>query len=270
MLRFAANISMLFTELPFLQRFHAAARAGFGAVEFSLPEDLDPVAIAATLKSTGLTLVQFDLPTGNRHDGLSGMACLPDRTEEFRALVQKAIGYAKILGCHRVNCISGTRPKGCPEILSFTTFVENLKYAAARLGDVGIGLLLEPINSHDYPNFFVDRPSMGFKILDKVGSNNLKLNYDVYHAQKMEGNLFNTLSKEILRIGHIEIAGIPGRNEPGSGEINWMNLFNTLDELGYSGWIGCSYRPLSSTKQGLVWLENTLPLLYYTGGFPCA
>ena len=253
--RFAANLSMLFTELPFLERFHAAARAGFHGVEFMFPYDFAKADVAAALKDNGLELALHNLPAGDWAKGERGVACLPDRVEEFRAGVDKAIDYAHALGAPHLNCLVGVRPQGLSAEDARRTLVANLRYAAEALEAAGLGLLLEPVNSRDIPGFFVDRPSAGFSLLDEVGSSNLKLQYDIYHAQRMEGELAATLEREFLRIGHIQIADNPGRNEPGTGEINWPFLFSRIDELGYRGWIGCEYKPRGETNAGLTWLQ---------------
>ena len=254
--RFAANLSMLFTELPFLERFPAAARAGFRGVEFMFPYEFAKADIAAALKDNGLELALHNLPAGDWAKGERGVACLPDRVDEFRAGVDQAIEYAHALGAPHLNCLVGVRPAGLRTEDARATLVANLRYAADALKAAGLGLLLEPVNSRDIPGFFVDRPSLGFSLLDEVGSPNLKLQYDIYHAQRMEGELAATLEREFARIGHIQIADNPGRNEPGTGEINWSFLFRRIDELGYKGWIGCEYKPRGATDAGLKWLQT--------------
>lgn len=253
--RFAANLSMLFTEQPFLERFKAASEAGFGAVEFMFPYEFSARDIAAALKDNGLELVLHNLPAGDWARGDRGVACQPDRVAEFRDGVMKAIDYAQALGCPTLNCLAGLLPSGVPAEKARGVLVENLQYAAKKLAAANIGLLLEPVNSRDIPGFFVDRPSLGLSILAAAGVKNLKLQYDVYHAQVMEGDLVNTIEREFDRIGHIQVADNPARHEPGTGEINYPFVFRRIDELGYKGWIGCEYKPLAATKAGLSWLR---------------
>jgi len=256
--RFAANLSMLFTELPFLERFKAAAEAGFSAVEFMFPYEFSARDIAAALKDNGLELVLHNLPAGDWARGDRGVACQSDRVVEFRDGVLKAIDYAQALGCPQLNCLAGLLPGGVKAEKARGVLVENLQYAAEKLQAAKIGLLLEPVNSRDIPGFFIDRPSLGLSIIAATGANNLKLQYDVYHAQVMEGDLVNTIEREFARIGHIQVADNPGRHEPGTGEINYPFVFRRIDELGYKGWIGCEYKPQAATKPGLAWLRPYL------------
>ncbi len=256
--KFAANLTMLFNETPFLERFKAAADAGFTAVEFLFPYDFRKEEVAAALKDNGLVLALHNLPAGDWAAGERGVACHPDRVQEFRDGVEKAIDYASALNCPQVNCLAGVLPKGVSADAARGVLVENLRYAAEKLAAAKIGLLLEPVNSRDIPGFFVDRPSFGFALLDAAGATNLKLQYDIYHAQVMEGDLANTMTREFARIGHIQLADNPGRNEPGTGEINFPFLFQRLDELGYAGWIGCEYKPKTTTTEGLSWVRPYL------------
>ena len=256
--RFAANLSMLFTEAPFLERFKAAAEAGFSAVEFMFPYEFPHRDIAAALKDNGLELVLHNLPPGDWARGERGIACHPDRVAEFRDSVAKAIDYAQALGCPKLNCLAGILPSGVTAEKARGVLVENLQYAAEKLEAAKIGLLLEPVNSRDIPGFFVDRPSLGLSILAEAGAKNLKLQYDVYHAQVMEGDLVSTIEREFDRVGHIQVADNPGRHEPGTGEINYPFVFRRIDELGYRGWIGAEYKPLTTTKAGLAWLRPYL------------
>lgn len=254
--KFAANLTMLFTELPFLDRFAAAARAGFKAVEFLFPYEYDAELLKTRLDENGLKLVLHNLPAGDWSAGERGIACHPDRVDEFRSGVESAIEYATALGCPQVNCLAGIRGKDVSEKLAYQTIIENLKYAADRLEKAGIGLLLEPVNSRDIPGFLVDYTAYALEIITKVRSKNLKLQYDIYHAQVMEGDLARTIEREFSRIGHVQLADNPGRHEPGTGEINYPFLFRHLDNLGYRGWIGCEYKPLAATTEGLSWLNK--------------
>lgn len=256
--RFAANLSMLFTEQPFLERFKAAAEAGFKAVEFMFPYEFPARDIEAALKDNGLELVLHNLPAGDWAAGDRGIACQPDRVAEFRNGVVKAIDYAKALGCPQLNCLAGLLPGGVTAEKARGVLVENLRYAAEKLKAAKIGLLLEQVNSRDIPGFFVDRPSLGLSVIAATDANNLKLQYDVYHAQVMEGDLVNTIEREFARIGHIQVADNPGRHQPGTGEINYPFVFRRIDELGYKGWICCEYKPRAATKAGLSWLRPYL------------
>ena len=251
--KFAANLTMLFTEVPFLDRFEPAAKAGFTAVEFLFPYAFAVGDIKACLDAHQLTLVLHNLPAGDWDAGERGIACLPGREDEFREGVGKAIEYAKTLGVTQLNCLAGKAPAGVDERLLRETFVANLKYAAAQLKKAGLRLLVEPINTYDIPGFYLSRTSQALEILDQVGADNLFVQYDIYHAQRMEGELAATMQKHLARIGHIQLADNPGRNEPGTGEINYPFLFAHLDRIGYSGWIGCEYKPATNTEAGLGW-----------------
>jgi hydroxypyruvate isomerase len=255
---FAANLTMMFTELPFLERFKAAADVGFSAVEFLFPYDFRKYDIAAALNDNGLSLALHNLPAGDWARGERGIACHPDRVAEFRAGVEQAIDYALALDCPQVNCLSGILPTAVTRETAQEVLIENLRFAAEKLQAAEIKLLLEPVNSRDIPGFFVDRPSFGFSILAATGAKNLKLQYDIYHAQVMEGDLANTIEREFARIGHIQLADNPGRHEPGTGEINYPYLFRRLDELGYTGWVGCEYKPKTETTEGLSWIHPYL------------
>jgi len=254
--RFAANLSMLFTEVPFLERFDRAARAGFGSVEFLFPYAHTPGEVAAKLKGNRLSLVLHNLPAGDWDAGERGIACLPDRVDEFRAGVALAVEYATALGAPQLNCLAGKLPLGASDELLRKTFVTNLKYAAAELKKAGLKLLIEPINTYDIPGFYLNRTAQAISIMDEVGADNLFLQYDIYHAQRSEGELAATLEKHLARIGHIQVADNPGRNEPGTGEIHYPFLFGHLDRIGYKGYVGCEYKPKSSTEDGLAWLEQ--------------
>ena len=251
--KFAANLTMLFTEVPFLDRFEPAAKAGFTAVEFLFPYAFAVGDIKARLDANRLLLVLHNLPAGDWEAGERGIACLPGREDEFREGVGKAIEYAKTLGVTQLNCLAGKAPAGVDERLLRETFVANLKYAAAQLNKAGLRLLVEPINTYDIPGFYLSRTSQALEILDQVGAENLFVQYDIYHAQRMEGELAATMQKHLARIGHIQLADNPGRNEPGTGEINYPFLFAHLDRIGYSGWIGCEYKPATNTEAGLGW-----------------
>jgi hydroxypyruvate isomerase len=252
--RFAANLTMLFTEVPFLDRFDRAALAGFSAVEFLFPYAFSADDIKARLDANGLKLVLHNLPAGNWDLGERGIACHPDRVDEFRAGVATAIRYAQALGVTQLNCLAGKVPAGVSGTQLRETFVANLRFAAAELQAAGLRLLIEPINHFDIPGFYLTRTEQALDILDEVGADNAFVQYDIYHAQRMEGELAATMQKHLARIGHIQLADNPGRNEPGTGEINYQFLFKHLDRIGYKGWIGCEYKPATTTEAGLKWI----------------
>lgn len=253
--RFAANLSMLFTEVDFMQRFERAARAGFEAVEFMFPYAYAADDIRSELDKHGLELILHNLPAGDWEKGERGIACLPDRVWEFRGGVETAIRYATRLGVSQINCLVGKTPLSGELTEVHDTLVDNLRYAAKALSGVGIRLLIEPLNTFDVPGFHLTTSQQAFELMDEVGESNLFLQYDLYHAQRMEGELAGTLSRHLSRIGHIQLADNPGRNEPGTGEINYPYLFNLIDKLGYDGWIGCEYRPQTDTESGLHWRD---------------
>ena len=254
--RFAANLTMLFNEVPFLDRFERAAKAGFEAVEFLFPYDHSAEEIKQRLDDNGLKLVLHNLPAGDWNAGERGIACHPDRVAEFRAGVAKAISYAKTLGVGQLNCMAGKAPAGVGDELLRQTFVDNLRYATAELKKAGLRLLIEPINTFDIPGFYLNRTTQALAIIDEVGSDNLYVQYDIYHAQRMEGELAATIEKCLPRIGHMQLADNPGRNEPGTGEIHYPFLFALLDRIGYDGWIGCEYKPATTTEAGLGWRQK--------------
>ncbi len=254
--KFAANLTMLFTEAPFLDRFERAAKAGFQAVEFLFPYPFATADIKARLDAHQLTLVLHNLPAGDWDAGERGIAILPDRVAEFRAGVAKAIEVGRALGVPRINCLAGKAPAGVDDAVLRQTFVDNLRFASAALKEVGIQLLIEPINNIDIPGFWLNKTDKALSVMDEVGSDNLFLQYDIYHAQRYEGELAATMSRNLARIGHIQLADNPGRNEPGTGEINYAFLFKHLDRIGYTGHIGGQYKPAAGTEAGLTWMEN--------------
>lgn len=254
--RFAANLSYLFTEVPFERRFAAAAEAGFTAVEFHFPYAFPAPQLADAARDAGVDIVLFNLPPGDWAAGERGIACHPDRIAEFRDGVARAIEYAKALGCPRLNCLAGLKPAGVDAATARATLVANLRFAAQALAAAGLTLLLEPINTRDMPGFFVGTSGQALDVIAETGAANLRLQYDVYHAQIMEGDLARTLAAELPRIGHVQIADAPGRHEPGTGAIDFPFLFGHLDRLGYHGWVGCEYAPSSDTAASLGWLRH--------------
>jgi hydroxypyruvate isomerase len=254
--RFAANLTMLFTEHAFLDRFEHAAKAGFSAVEFLFPYSFAAQEIKSRLDAHGLKLVLHNLPAGNWDSGERGIACLPDRVDEFREGVARGIEVGIALGVPQLNCLAGKAPAGVDRGLLHDTFVANLKFAAEQLKTAGLKLLIEPINNFDIPGFFLNRTAQALAILDQVGADNAFVQYDVYHAQRMEGEIAATLSKHLARIGHVQVADNPGRNEPGSGELNYAFLLAHLDRIGYAGHVGCEYKPATTTEAGLGWRQR--------------
>ncbi len=253
--KFAANLSMLFNEVDFLDRFKGAADAGFKGVEYLFPYAFEKDALVEQLEKHGLTQVLHNLPAGNWEGGERGIACHPDRVSEFQEGVGRAIEYGTALGCKQINCLAGIAPKDVSEDKVRATFVENLRFAAPRLKEAGIRMLVEPVNTYDIPGFFLNRTDQALGILDEVGSDNLYVQYDIYHSQRMEGELANTIQKNLARISHLQLADNPGRNEPGTGEINYAWLFRFIDKIGYDGWIGCEYKPAGETRAGLGWMK---------------
>ena len=236
--RFAANRTMRFTEVPFLDRFQRASRAGFEAVEFLFPDAYPAAKIERRIVDNGLTLVLHNLPEGDWDNGERGIACLPDRGDEFRRGVGRAIKYAKALGVEQLNCLAGKAPVGPAERCRATS-VANLSFAAEALQKAGLRLLIEPVNTFDIPDFFRNRTAQAADILADIGADKLFIQYNVHHAQRMEGELAGTLTKYLPKIAHIQLADNPRRNEPGTAEIHYPFLFAVLEHLDYDGWIGC-------------------------------
>lgn len=256
--RFNANLSMMFTEVPFLDRFAAAAAAGFRGVEFLFPYDFPKEVLHEAIRSSGLELILHNMPPGNWNKGERGLACLPGREAEFRAGVAKGLEYARHLGLRQIHCMAGIAPANVPTGVLRRTYVDNLRFAAAEAARADVRLLIEPINDRDIPGYFLNYSSQAIDILDEVGSDNVALQYDIYHMQIMEGDLAPTMERLLGRIGHMQLADTPGRHEPGTGEINYPFLFDHLDRIGYTGWIGCEYRPAGRTEDGLGWLKGRL------------
>ncbi|MEY4751189.1 MAG: hypothetical protein RIQ60_3403 [Pseudomonadota bacterium] len=256
--RFAANLSMMFNEVPFLDRFERAAAAGFKAVEFLFPYAWPASQIRDLLDRHGLQLALHNLPPGDWEAGERGTAGLPGREEEFRAGVAQGIVYAKALGLNRLHVMSGKLPDGLDadsRARVRRTLVANMRYAAAEFAQAGLTLLVEPINHYDMPGYLLNTSRDGIALLDEIAAPNAKLQYDLYHMQRMEGEIANTISRLLPRIGHMQIADTPGRHEPGTGEMNYSFLFEHIDRVGYDGWIGCEYKPAGLTEDGLGWLR---------------
>lgn len=253
--RFAANISYLFTDVPIPERFALAGAAGFKAVEFHFPYELDATLLSGRARGAGVEVVLFNLHPGDWKAGERGIACIPGREAEFRASLARSIEYARALGCPRLNCLAGIAPAGVAPAQLHDTLVANLRFAARELEHAGLTLLIEPINTRAMPGFFLNTSRQALAIMDEVGAPNLKLQYDIFHMQVMEGDIAMTLQRELSRIGHVQFADVPGRNEPGTGEINFAFLFDWLDRIGYAGWVGAEYAPATGTLASLGWFR---------------
>ncbi len=256
--KFAANLTMLFNEIDFADRFKAAADAGFQGVEYLFPYEYPKEQLVELLSLNGLTQVLHNLPAGDWANGERGIAVLPGRIGEFQDGVEKAIEYATALGCKQVNCLSGIAPAGVDADKLRETFVSNIRFAGQQLQNHGIKLLVEAINTFDIPGFYVSGTRQTLDLIDAAGNENIFVQYDIYHMQRMEGELAATIKKNLARIAHMQLADNPARNEPGTGEINYPFLFDHIDRLGYAGWIGCEYKPATTTTNGLGWIKPYL------------
>jgi len=267
--KFAANLHYLFNEVPFLDRFNSAAQAGFKAVEFQVPYHWPTDILAELLERHNLTMVLLDTTPGDWNAGERGIAALPGRQDEFRRELENTIRYCRALGCDTVHAIAGVLAEGTSREHAEDVFVENLTYAAQRLGEHGVTAVIEPINgardlimggetytTYGMRGFFLNHTRDALRIIERVGHPNLRLHLDLYHMQLTDGNLAETLRRTIHLVKHIQIASVPGRNEPDLGEINYRYLFSLIDELGYNGWVGCEYKPLKSTLGGLGWAND--------------
>ncbi len=256
--KFSANLSMLFTELPFLDRFAAAADAGFNGVEFMFPYAFEADDIAKCLTQHNLTLVLFNLPPGDWDGGDRGRAIFPDAVEAFRDGVGVALRYASILDCRNVHCLAGVLPTSSDKHAAQRTYIQNLQYAADHAGRHGVTVLVEPINTIDIPNYFLTSSAQARAVIDEVGATNIAMQYDLYHMHMMSEHLTTELSANQHRIRHIQLADAPGRHEPGSGTIGFPGLFHHIDAMGYDGWIGLEYRPSTTTAESLKWLKTAV------------
>jgi len=254
--RFAANLSFLFQEVQFLDRFAAAAAAGFKAVEYVSPYEHPPEAIAALLKRHGLQQALFNNPAGDWAKGERGLSALPGREREFEQGMSKAFDYAKALDCPRIHAMAGVLPAGVERAKAEATFVRNLTQAATEAGRRGVILVIEPINGRDIPGFYLQTSAHAEKVIAEVGSPHLRLQLDLYHCQIMEGDLTRRIERLLPLIEHVQIAGVPERHEPDDGEVNYAVLFRLLDKLGYAGWVGAEYKPRGKTEDGLGWMKS--------------
>ena len=251
--RLAANLSMMFNEVPFLDRFDAAAKAGFKAVEFRFPYEFPAAVLRARLDAAGLQQVLFNMPPGDWAAGERGLASLPGRAQEFRDNVKIALDYATTLGCPLIHCMAGIPPAGTSPVTAAALFAANLAWAGEHAKAAGVRLAIEPINHRDMPGYHLNTLAQGAAIVDAIGVDRIGLQFDVYHCQTTEGDITKRLEKLLPVVAHMQIADVPLRNEPGTGEIGWDYVFRRIDELGYTGWVGCEYRPAGDTVAGLAW-----------------
>ena len=254
--RFAANISMLYSDRPFLDRFAAARRDGFAAVECQFPYAVPADAIRTALESAGLSLVLINAPAGDAAAGERGLAAVPGREAAFREALDQAIDYARVLGCERIHLMAGVPPAGATPAQCEAVFADNLRHAARLLGPLRITGLIEPINPRDMPGYFLRTQEQAHALLADIGEPALAVQMDLYHCQVAEGDVATRLRRHIAGIGHVQIAGAPEREEPDRGELHYPYLFALLDALGYDGWVGCEYRPHGDTTAGLGWLHR--------------
>ncbi|MDT3677839.1 MAG: hydroxypyruvate isomerase family protein [Burkholderiaceae bacterium] len=254
--KFAANLSWLYTELPFFDRFEAAARDGFRAVEFLFPYEHSAVEIRSALLANGLEQALFNAPPGEARAGERGLASLPDRVDAFRASIDQALEYAAVLGCARLHVMAGVVRDDTRRAGQHATYVDNLRWACRRLAGAAVTVLIEPINRRDVPGYLLTTQADAHAIVAEVGEPNLKVQMDLYHCQVVEGDVSTKIRRYIAGVGHIQIAGVPERAEPDIGELHYPYLFALLDELGYDGWVGCEYRPRNGTRNGLGWLRG--------------
>jgi hydroxypyruvate isomerase len=254
--KFSANLSMLFKEVDFLDRFERAAKAGFKGVEFLFPYEWDKEELQERLRKHHLEMVLHNMPAGHWSAGERGLACLPDRVGEFQEGVGLAIEYATALKCGRINCLAGIPPVTVPDEKKWETLVSNVRFAAEETQKAGVMLVIEALNSVDMPGFCLSTTKQVLALLKAADHPNAYIQYDIYHMQIMEGNLTKTIGQNIERIGHIQLADVPGRHEPGTGEINFDHVFRFIDGLSYDGWIGCEYNPSKTTEESLHWLKD--------------
>jgi 2-dehydrotetronate isomerase len=254
--KFAANLSFIFQEVDFLDRFAAAAACGFKGVEYLSPYEYAPEVIAERLRQHGLEQALFNMPPGDWAAGERGIGALVGREDEFRAGVDTALDYARATNCRILHAMAGVLPAGQDRARAERIYIANLQHAADRLGAAGLILVIEPINTRDIPGYFLNTTTQAMAIIEQTGRANLKLQLDLYHVQIMEGDLAHRIRALADHYSHVQIAGNPGRHEPDVGEINYPYLFDLLDELGYAGWVGCEYRPRGETKAGLGWAKR--------------
>ena len=253
--KFAANLTLMYSEYAFLDRFSAAAKDGFKGVEFLFPYEFAANDLQARLRSNGLEQILFNCPPGDWAAGERGVACLPGREEEFMQGIEQAVVYAEALGCTRLHVMAGLVHADWARERQRDTYIRNLEYAAQQAAAHNITVLIEPINTRDMPGYFLNRQEEAHSICREVNAPNLKVQFDLYHCQIVEGDVATKMRRDIAGIGHMQIAGVPERHEPDIGELNYPYLFRLMDQLGYDGWVGCEYRPESATSEGLGWLQ---------------
>ncbi|MCF7480912.1 hydroxypyruvate isomerase family protein [Vibrio sp. J1-1] len=258
MAKFAANLTLLFTEVPFMERFEKAHRAGFKAVEYLFPYAYEPQELADKMQQFGLEQALFNMPPGNWDAGEKGFAAIPGREDDFKASVETALMYANKLNCKKVHAMSGIVDERFTREQHVETFIANIRYAADKFVEHGIELMLEPLNSRDVPNYFIAHQRDAVELIKQINRPNVKLQLDLYHAQIMDGDLSTLIREVATYTGHIQIASVPERHEPSEGELNYPHLFNVLDDSGYQGWIGCEYNPRNTTEEGLDWVKPYL------------
>jgi hydroxypyruvate isomerase len=254
--RLAANLSMMFNEVPFLERFGAARKAGFEGVEFLFPYEYPAAELRSRMVGEGLTQVLFNMPPGDWANGERGLAALPGRQSDFREGVKRALDYAATLECRRVHCMAGIVPAGIPQATAAAVYAANLSWAAEQARPAGVKLMIEPINHRDMPGYFLNTQAQGAAIVEAIGTDRLGLQFDLYHVQITEGDITKRMEQFMPVIDHMQIADVPARNEPGTGEIGWEFVLRRIDELGYMGWVGCEYRPAGDTVAGLSWRQK--------------
>jgi len=252
--KFNANLSMMFNEVDFMERFAAAAKAGFKGVEFLFPYSYDKNQLADVAGKNRLEIVLFNMPPGDWNAGDRGLACDPARVSDFQEGVGKAIDYALALDCKQIHCMAGLKPRGVAEEKMRETYIANLQFTGRELAKHGLKVLIEAINTRDIPGFYLNTSRQALDIMHYAQVANLSFQYDIYHMQIMEGDLAPTIEKNLAKIGHMQLADTPGRHEPGTGEINYAFLFQHIERIGYQGWIGCEYRPATTTEAGLGWI----------------
>lgn len=258
MAKFAANLTMLFTDVPFLERFERAHKAGFKAVEYLFPYAFEPSTLAEKLEQFRFEQALFNMPPGDWDAGERGFAAIPGREKEFQKSVEIALTYAQALNCKKVHAMSGIVDPGFTREEHINTFINNIRFAADRFAEHDIELMIEPLNNRDVPNYFIAHQREAAELIRQVDRPNVKLQLDLYHAQIMDGDLTHLIQDLADVTGHIQIASVPTRNEPCEGEVNYSHLFNVLDESGYDGWIGCEYNPKNKTEAGLSWVAPYL------------
>ncbi len=254
--RFCANLTMMFNEHPFLDRFAAAAAAGFTAVEFLFPYDHPAAEVKARLDEHGLKQVLFNMPPGDWGAGERGLASLPGRTAEFRDGVKRALDYAAVLGTKRLHCMAGLLPAGTARGTAASLYATNLAWACEQAAAAGVLVVIEPINHRDMPGFFLNTTDEAAAVVQAIGRDRLAILFDIYHCQITEGDVTSRMARLLPLIGHVQVADVPARNEPGTGELNWRYVFGRMDALGYDGWVGCEYRPAGQTVSGLGWMTD--------------